>query len=198
MLRASARAAMLRVSARILLGSLLLLPLACSDEPAEATRVQLDTAPVQVSFDDLEAKLAQLEGQPYLLNFWAMWCAPCVKELPELVEVAREFEDEGLLLVTVNYDLMVAVDDIEAKMVQLADFQDKRDLPYPVLVYDEDDYDQINEALSLPGPIPVTLAFDATGREVARTENAADAARFREMAQAALGQADTPASGPSQ
>lgn len=189
---------MLRVSARALLSSLSLLPLACSDEFAEAGRVQLDTAPIQVSFDDLAAKLAQLEGQPYLLNLWAMWCAPCVKELPALVEVAREFEEQGLILVTVNYDLMVAVDDIEAKMAQLVDFQDKRDLPYPVLVYDEDDYDRINEALSLPGPVPVTLAFDATGREVARTENAAGATRFREMAQAALGQAATPASGPSQ
>ena len=189
---------MFRAPVRLLFGSLLLLASSCSDEPAEAARPQLDTTPIQVSFSELEAKLAQLEGQPYLLNFWAMWCAPCVKELPELVEVAREFEGDGLLLVTVSYDLMVAVDDIEAKMAQLVDFQEKRDLPYPVLVYDEDDYDQINEALSLPGPVPVTLAFDATGREVARTENAADAARFREMAQAALGQAVAPAPGSPQ
>lgn len=160
--------------------------------------MQLDPTPVQVSYADLEEKLAQLEGQPYLLNFWAMWCPPCVKELPELVEVAREFEEDGLLLVTVNYDLMVVVEDIEAKMAQLVDFQKSRDLPYPVLVYDEDDYDLINDALSLPGPVPVTLAFDATGREVARTESAADAARFRELAQAALGQAAAPASGSSQ
>ena len=81
-------------------------------------------------------------------------------------------------------------------MAQLVDFQKMRDFPYPVLVYDEDDYDLINKAMDLPGPVPVTLAIDATGREVARTESSADAARFREMALAAL-YPETPRKGAS-
>ena len=66
------------------------------------------------------------------------------------------------------------------------------------LASDADDYDGINDALQLPGPIPVTLAFDATGQEVARIEGAAEHEQFRELARTALGLTAAPASGSSQ
>lgn len=145
-------------------------------------------APKLLTFDGIEAELAALEGEPYLLNFWATWCAPCLAEMPELIEVSHEFRPQGLRLVTISYDVMVPIDDIEAAVHKVADFQQRLGLDAPVLVLDDPDYERIDTALRLPGPIPVTLAFDATGQEVARTEGPADAARFREMARAALGQ----------
>jgi len=174
-----------------LVAALLLCPLAAcgSEEPPEQTG--LDHAPVALDWPGTEAALAQLEGQPYLLNFWATWCAPCIAELPELIEVAEEFEAQGLELVTINYDLMTPGVDPAAMLATLADFQSARSLHYPVLVYDGDDYEAIDQALQLPGPIPVTIAFDATGTEVARTEGATDAAGFRKLALAALGQSDS-------
>jgi cytochrome c biogenesis protein CcmG, thiol:disulfide interchange protein DsbE len=175
--------------------SLVALPLLClliccgSDEQPEQTG--LAHTPVALDWPGTAAALAQLEGQPYLLNFWATWCAPCIAELPELIEVAEEFEAQGLQLVTINYDLMTPGVDPAEMLSSLAEFQAARSLHYPVLVYDGDDYDAIDQALQLPGPIPVTIAFDATGKEVARTESATDAAGFRTLALAALGQSDT-------
>jgi thiol-disulfide isomerase/thioredoxin len=169
---------------------LLFLLLSCgSQEQPEQARLATD--PVALDWPGTEAALAQLEGQPYLLNFWATWCAPCIAELPELIEVAEEFEAQGLQLVTINYDLMTPGVDASSMLANLADFQSARGLHYPVLVYDGDDYEAIDEALQLPGPIPVTIAFDATGKEVARTESATDAAGFRKLALAALGQSDS-------
>lgn len=170
--------------------SLLCLLICCGSEE-QPDQARLASTPVALDWPGTAAALAQLEGQPYLLNFWATWCAPCVAELPELIEVAEEFEAQGLQLVTINYDLMTPGVEPEAMLRTLADFQSARGLHYPVLVYDGDDFDAIDQALQLPGPIPVTIAFDATGKEVARTESATDAAGFRKLALAALGQSDS-------
>lgn len=155
----------------------------CSESTSSPS---LSTEPVNLDWPAIEQELAKLEG-PYLLNFWATWCAPCVAELPELVEVVREYEDQGLQLVTINYDLMVPGVDAPGILQVVRDFQTQRDLPYPVLIYDADDFEAIDTALRLPGPIPVTLAFDRAGNEVGRLEAAAGSAEFRQLAQAALG-----------
>jgi len=47
---------------------------------------------------------AELRGKPLLLNFWATWCAPCVKELPDLAQFKREFKSEGWQVVGLAVD----------------------------------------------------------------------------------------------
>lgn len=49
-------------------------------------------------------QLNSLKGQGILLNFWATWCGPCVKELPSLLAVAREYKKKGLQIVAVSAD----------------------------------------------------------------------------------------------
>ena len=145
-------------------------------------------APRVVGLDAVQARLAEARGEPLLLNFWATWCAPCVAELPELVEVAEEFRGEGVRLLTISYDYMVpGPADAEEALGLVRAHLERAGLEMEVLVYDEDDYDGINDLLDLPGPIPVTIAFGADGQEVARVEDQADADGFRALARAALG-----------
>lgn len=139
-----------------------------------------------VAHDDLEAALAEHRGDGMLLNFWAMWCAPCVAEMPELVEVAHEWADRGGKVVGVSYDLMVAGADRNTVEDEVGEFLAERDLSLPVLIYDDDDYDRLNERFELPGQIPVTLAVAADGTIVDRQHGRAGKARFEEMMRKAL------------
>ena len=50
------------------------------------------------------------EGSWIVLNYWADWCAPCIKEIPELNAFAKENDD--LLVFTFNFDFL-EVDDLE-------------------------------------------------------------------------------------
>lgn len=44
------------------------------------------------------------DGTPYVLDFWATWCGPCIRSMPHLTEVQKEYQDEGLRVVAVNID----------------------------------------------------------------------------------------------
>ena len=49
-----------------------------------------------------DLRLSEQRGRPVVLNFWATWCAPCRREIPQLVAVQDRFEEDGLLVVAVN------------------------------------------------------------------------------------------------
>ncbi len=48
--------------------------------------------------------LSSLRGQAMILNFWATWCLPCIKEMPELLKVAKRYKSQGLKIVAVSID----------------------------------------------------------------------------------------------
>ncbi len=47
--------------------------------------------------------LSKLEGRPVLVNFWATWCGPCREEFPALVRMYKKYQDQGLVVIGVNY-----------------------------------------------------------------------------------------------
>src|ERR1700688_2527215 len=49
--------------------------------------------------------LSQYRGQVVVLNFWATWCAPCVEEVPSLVEMQRRLKAKGVTVVAVSIDV---------------------------------------------------------------------------------------------
>lgn len=49
--------------------------------------------------------LSQLHGQIVVLNFWATWCAPCVEEIPSLVEMQRRMKGRGITVLAVSVDV---------------------------------------------------------------------------------------------
>ena len=61
-------------------------------------------------FNGSDTNLAKLNGNWIVVNYWADWCAPCIKEIPELNEFAKENDD--LLVFTFNFDFL-EVDDLE-------------------------------------------------------------------------------------
>ena len=50
-------------------------------------------------------RLSQFRGQVVVLNFWATWCLPCVKEIPSLVEMQRRSRAKGVTVIAVSVDV---------------------------------------------------------------------------------------------
>ena len=61
-------------------------------------------------FNGANTNIANLNGNWVVINYWADWCAPCIKEIPELNEFASENKD--LKVYTFNFD-QLEIDDLE-------------------------------------------------------------------------------------
>ena len=60
--------------------------------------------PRVVDADGLKRLVAQYRGKLILLDFWATWCVPCVKALPELARLQERFGPRGLQVIAVSFD----------------------------------------------------------------------------------------------
>ena len=75
---------------------------ACSSgdarEPADALPVLVPGQVVDTNPDGFAAAMESLQGKPVVVNFWASWCGPCVREMPLLVREANRLADEVAFL----------------------------------------------------------------------------------------------------
>ncbi len=83
----------------ILLGLLLLVP-----QTGFPVELEGKGRLIPVSSAQLAEVLAEKTGSVVLVNFWASWCTPCLKEIPTLVELAERYRDRGFELVPVSLD----------------------------------------------------------------------------------------------
>jgi thiol-disulfide isomerase/thioredoxin len=57
-----------------------------------------------ISSTELAELIAAQSGKVVLVNFWASWCAPCLKEIPSLVQLEQRFGSRGFVLIPVSLD----------------------------------------------------------------------------------------------
>ena len=57
-----------------------------------------------ISAEEFRQLIAHYRGQAILVNFWATWCAPCVKEIPEIVKLREKYKERGLRVIAVSMD----------------------------------------------------------------------------------------------
>jgi thiol-disulfide isomerase/thioredoxin len=101
-----------------------------------------------------------------VVNIWATWCVPCVAEMPELRAVRAAFGPE-LAITGVSMDDMIP----GAKRESVAVFLDKQKIRY-INVYYRGNADDLSRYYRFEGEIPVTIAFDSSGREIWRHQGA--------------------------
>ena len=100
---------------------------------------ELSTPIPQTQFKDLNGKLYTLhdfENKVIILNFWATWCPPCVKEFPQLLELASLKRDE-VILVLMSVD--ENTDEINRFIAQLPDAsREQLAMPHVIIAQDTD------------------------------------------------------------
>jgi len=125
---------------------------------------------------DLQGKswsLQELRGNVVLVNFWATWCQPCRKEMPDLDALYKRFKGQGFIVLGIS-------DEEAAKVNQLLS---ERNVTYPILL---DPGRKVNEAFRIEG-IPKSFVYDRKGKLVAQAVDMRTQKQFLELlAQAGL------------
>jgi len=98
-----------------------------------------------------KVSLSDFKGKVVILDFWATWCPPCVKEIPHFIELQEQYTDKGFAMVGISLD-REGVSVVEA-------FARKYKINYPILMNDgraDRDYGGIRS-------IPTTFVIDGAG-----------------------------------
>ena len=106
---------------------------------------------------------AALSGKVVVVNFWATWCVPCIREIPSFNKLHKDLAAEGVAILGVNGDN----EDAE----RIRTFLKKHPMDYPVALGSEALGTQFNLDV-----LPVTLVFDRTGKQTKRFEGFASEA----------------------
>lgn len=88
---------------------------------------RLKTTPMELKFtavDGTEVDLAKLRGKVVLVDCWATWCVPCIKELPGIKTALAKWGDKGLVVVGISFDKV-------ADREKLVKFIAKENLAWP-------------------------------------------------------------------
>ncbi len=93
------------------------------------------------TLDGDEARLSDYRGEAVVLNFWAKWCRPCRKEMPQLVAAYEAHRDEGLVVIGLNLQ--------ESESI-IRPFVDEFGIDFPVLIDRDGEVGDAYRLLGLP------------------------------------------------
>lgn len=127
------------------------------------------TTPVSVRTikkDGLPEVLKEHQGKLIALNFWAMHCPACLNEIPELIELGKEYEKDGLIVIGFNLD--TPEDQLTRDKAQA--FLRGVQVNYPQLAAaSQKDLQELLAGWNFSG-LPHTFLYDRTGKRVKHIE----------------------------
>jgi thiol-disulfide isomerase/thioredoxin len=137
-------------------------------QPAPAAVATSQPAPVPappqeirpITAKQVRALVADNKGKIVVINFWATWCPPCVREFPALTKAYEQYHDKGVNMYAVSMNA-------PEEKAEIEEFLQAHKPPFPVYIKDTQDA-TFNEAVLKGwfGEMPMTLVFDATGKRV--------------------------------
>lgn len=119
-----------------------------------------------LNIDQLNERIKQGKDSTYVVNFWATWCAPCIKELPHFEKLGAEYKKDKLVV------LLVSVDFKSKLNSNVIPFVKRKNLKSEVFLLNESNpqeyIDRIDKSWS--GSIPATLFIKGDQRKFVESE----------------------------
>ena len=113
--------------------------------------------------DGKPVTLSDLKGRVVVVNLWASWCAPCVKEMPTLARLQADYGSKGLQVLPISLDKGAEIDKARAFLADKA----------PLRFYHAD-YSLAFSLMPKEQGLPTTILYGRDGRERARLAGGAD------------------------
>ena len=112
------------------------------------------------TYNELKPLLEKNDDKTYVINFWATWCAPCVKELPAFEKLNKKYAAKNVEVILVSLDFPKQVDK------RLIPFINKNNIQSKVVLLNDKNDDVWIKAIdsSWSGALPATLIYNANGR----------------------------------
>ncbi|UXP33906.1 TlpA family protein disulfide reductase [Reichenbachiella agarivorans] len=110
-----------------------------------------------IQFDQLNTIITEKDAPIRVINFWATWCAPCIKELPQFEALYEKYKSQNMEVILVSMDFVENLDDKVKK------FALKKSLKSKLYLLNETDYNSFIDKIdpTWSGAIPATLIVDS-------------------------------------
>lgn len=112
-------------------------------------------------YDGLKPFLNQEDDKIHVVNFWATWCAPCIKELPYFETITKDYAHKNVEVLLVSLDFPRQYD------TKLKPFLKKKQIKSKVVCFDDTDQNRWIPAIdsSWSGALPATIIYKGSKRE---------------------------------
>lgn len=119
-----------------------------------------------LNIDQLNERIKNGKDSTYVVNFWATWCAPCIKELPHFEKLNAAYKNEKLAVLLISVDFKSKLNSAVIPFVK------RKNIKSQVFLLNEDDpqkyIDRIDKTWS--GSIPATLFIKGDKRKFIESE----------------------------
>lgn len=119
-----------------------------------------------ITIDQLNERLKNGKDTTYIINFWATWCVPCVKELPNFEKFNEQYKQEKLKIILISVDFKSQL------YSSVIPFIKQRKIKNEVFLLDEKDQQEYINRIdtSWSGSVPATLFIKNTKRKFLEKE----------------------------
>ncbi|MCH8292272.1 TlpA family protein disulfide reductase [Candidatus Poribacteria bacterium] len=121
-----------------------------------------------------QISLADFQGQVVAINFWATWCGPCRREIPEFVAIQEKYQDKGFTILGITRDIEVQNGKVTKDEKAVQDFVEAFKVNYPVLWDVENVFGELYDGFGMP----TTIILDREHKMRFRHNNIVDKVTF--------------------